>query len=239
MNKKVLVINSPSYFKAVETLGKFDDNISNFLKSPEEYSFVLFPGGADISPKLYNDESPFKVCGPSDDYKDFTEVTVFKTALKNNIKMVGICRGIQFLTAMAGGKLLHHIDNHAGVYHNMFLHQPWNGKNVIQINSLHHQMCIPPRKSRLLGWASKGIANGYYIGNFDKEVNWKGPDVEALYLQNINAFGVQWHPEMMSPDSDGYKWFNYAVNLFLYHEELFFENILGEPKNIKQLTTGK
>lgn len=154
-------------------------------------------------------------------FRDVLEKQVYKVAFDNNIKMVGICRGLQFLTAMAGGKLMHHIENHGGCNHVMHLAEEWEGKKSIVVNSYHHQMCLPPKNSVVLGYAPKKLANGYYFGDKDELTTWTGADVEAMYLPNINAFGVQWHPEMLQTKSEGYVWFNTMVDLFLNNEGIF------------------
>jgi putative glutamine amidotransferase len=216
----IFVLNGHNYYEAVKNLGPRETDIKEFIRAPKRFQFVLFTGGEDISPELYGHTSPKGLC-VYNDHRDYIEQKVYEIASKNNIKMVGICRGLQFLTAMAGGELIHHLNDHAGWEHKMILKTPWRGKKEIVVNSYHHQMCLPPENSVVLGHAPKTITKGYYIGDEDKLVEWNGADVEAMYLPNVNAFGVQWHPEMLRKLSYGYLWFNNMVDLFINKKEMF------------------
>lgn len=226
--KPIFVLNGAGYYKAVEKLGPMCTLIKDFVKNPTQFQFVLFTGGEDIAPSLYGDKSPLGFCMYSN-YRDSIEQIVYKIALKNKIKMVGICRGLQFLTAMAGGKLLHHVENHVGNDHVMYLNFPWEEKKAILVNSYHHQMALPTKEGIVLGHAPKSIAKNYY-GDEDKQVDWEGEDVEAMYLPNINAFGVQWHPEALKSTSDGYCWFNTMVDLFINDEKGFINHITKQTE---------
>ena len=219
--KKILVLNGRYYYRAVKHFGMCVFDIDDFYENPKDYLFVLFTGGEDVHPSLYNDNSPFGICGPYNKMRDTVEKEVFNVAYKNNVKMIGICRGLQFLAAMAGGSLIHHIENHGGWDggHEMLLKTPWEGKKSIVVNSYHHQAVLPIKGvTSLVGWAPKKIANGTYIGFNDARLDYKGPDVEAMYFHNINGFGVQWHPESLEEDTDAYRWFNYEVEKFVYNK---------------------
>jgi gamma-glutamyl-gamma-aminobutyrate hydrolase PuuD len=123
--------------------------------------------------------------------------------------MTGICRGLQFLNVMAGGKMIHHLDNHANSYrHEMMT----NKDEIISVNSLHHQMILPPHDAIILGWAHPSLSKEY-IGQNDKIISLANMrEYEAAIFPKIKAFAVQYHPEMMENISDGYIWYKSIVN---------------------------
>lgn len=209
LNKKILVAGCNSYAVAVEGLGKLTNNVDNFFGHPEEFSLVLFTGGADVSPELYGDTSPKRYCCNSPD-RDAFENTIFDHALKNGIRMTGICRGSQFINVHSGGRMLHHITNHSQ-YHTFACYKT---KDTIVVSSTHHQMCIPGKGGYVVGWSPERRSH-VYIGFADEVENYVGVEVEAILYPATLCFGVQYHPEFMSKSSAGYLWYWQAVKDFL------------------------
>jgi putative glutamine amidotransferase len=201
MSKKILVVNGASYAKAIEDLGPVTSYVDDFMERPEEFSLVMFTGGADVDPRFYGDTSPRNLCC-STPARDTHEMLIFNRALNAGVLMTGICRGVQFLNVACGGRMMHHIEDHAGTTHLMELA---TGGSII-VNSLHHQMVIPSKHSEIIGW-SKNRRSAVYFGQGDREVLYEGPEVEAVIFPQHGAFGVQYHPEMMAKDSDGYQFY--------------------------------
>lgn len=226
MADKILVLNGPNYAEAVAGLGTFIYKSKSFLDNAEGFKLVLFTGGADVDPSLYGDTSPKGIC-MTNPKRDELEEIVFKHALKHGIKMAGICRGLQFLNVMAGGKLVHHLDHHDGYsslfrdYHDF---ECQKDDEIRRINTMHHQMAIPPKDGIIVGW-SKTRQSERYIGDKDEEMNWPGPEVEAAIYPEIGACGVQWHPEMMMATSDGYNFFYEMVGALLQLDMEDFVNL--------------
>jgi len=198
---KILVVNGSNYGQALEGLGELVTNVIDFIENPTTYRLILFTGGEDITPGLYNDISPTGMCF-SNLYRDNEEREIFELAIKHNIRMIGICRGVQFLNVMAGGKMFHDVDNHAGSWHDMTT----SSGEIIRVNSLHHQMVIPPKDAEIIGWSSKHQATKYY-GDKDLLVDKPKVEPEAVLFKSINAAGVQYHPEIMDTNSTGYRFF--------------------------------
>jgi gamma-glutamyl-gamma-aminobutyrate hydrolase PuuD len=201
--KKILVLNGPSYADAIEGLGEIVTRPDDFHAHPDEYGLVLFTGGADVSPGLYNDTSPDGLCSVSP-LRDQEEVIVWHLARQFDIPMIGICRGIQFLNVMSGGTMIHHLDNHAGRDHATEL----NTGEVIMTNSFHHQMIQPPNDSIVVAWAKEPRSSVYY-GEADKLIeHYGGHEMESAVFPETKCCGVQWHPEWMPKESDGYRFFH-------------------------------
>ncbi len=216
---KIFVESYYSYKNVVDDFGKTTEDINNFFTHPEEFKLVLFSGGEDVNPALYGHESPDGLCYFGE-RRDALDIKIFKHALKNNIKMTGICRGLQFLNVMSGGTMLHHVDKHSGCMHTFVsprIDYP------IYINSLHHQMVVPHEDTFIIGTAEKQVATVYF-GNHDQPIERHEPDVEALYMPSINACGVQYHPEMMHDSSNGFEFFHQMIEEFLCLDHELFKS---------------
>lgn len=137
--------------------------------------FVVFTGGADVTPALYGEEKQPKThCSTERDFADIAAYNRFR-----RIPKVGICRGFQFLSVMAGAVLKQHIDNHAGPQHTLL-----NLKTgeVFDANSTHHQCVIAPKFQDFTPVA----------------VCPEDGTLESAIFMEAKSFGVQYHPEYYS-----------------------------------------
>ena len=201
MSERILVLNGPSYRSPVYGLGDVTTRASEFLTNPEEFKLILFTGGEDVTPMLYGDTSPKGICHYSME-RDKFEIDIYEKALSLGIKMTGICRGVQFLNVMAGGRMMHDVTNHAGANHYV---TTLTGDSFI-INSYHHQMVLPPSDAKVVGWAKINISRSY-IGNADLKVDYRGKENEIVIYPRTKSFGVQYHPEMMDIRSAGFDYY--------------------------------
>ena len=225
MRKKILIVTNTNtilesktlgkmgYGKAIRGLGKLTNNLKEFYDTPKTFNLILFTGGEDITPSFYNDASPCELCYSSV-HRDRREKSIFKQAFHHKIPMIGICRGIQFLNVMAGGRLMHHMNGHDGTLHTLTGPRI---KTPINVNSFHHQMVIPAKDSRVIGWAGNRLSNVYYGKNDEKE-SWLPLEVEAVIFPKINACGVQYHPEWMSHKSQGFSFFYNLAERLMCHK---------------------
>jgi len=215
---KIFVQNFYSYKNVVDYFGDTTDDIKNLFEKPEEFKLILFSGGEDVNPSLYGHKSPDKLCYYSKS-RDALDIKIFKLAIKNNIKMVGICRGLQFLNVMSGGTMIHHINNHSNGTLHSFISPAID--HEIYVNSLHHQMVIPHKDAFIIGTTEKQLST-IYFGDNDQPIKRHTLDIEALYMPSINACGVQYHPEMMQNTSAGFYFFHNMVDKLLYSNTLKF-----------------
>lgn len=204
-------MNGMSYASAILGLGEIQYAMKSFLDRPQDFKLVLFTGGADITPSLYGDTSPDGYCYNNPE-RDLEEKRVFETCIKHDIPMAGICRGLQFLNVMHGGKMMHHLDGHEGGRTHRMLIEALNEE--IMINTLHHQMILPSGKAHIIGSTFPRLSNVYY-GAADMEVDYQGVEIEAAIFPEIRAVGVQYHPEMMDERSHGYAFFYNLVKATL------------------------
>ena len=162
-----------------------------FVNTPKQLDNIdclVLWGGVDIATEIYG-ETPNKfVMTKTKSPRDIHELGMIHAALKRNIPLLGICRGAQLLCCVAGGKLLQHIENH-GHSHKVKLMD--EGEAIINCNSSHHQMMLPPYNAKILAIGTEATMG---INQWNGVVNVQAPN-EVVYFPNINALGVQPHPE--------------------------------------------
>lgn len=199
---KILLLGPPVYKRAFLNVAEdieFHDAMYSLPVevTPETVDFAVFTGGADVSPHLYG-ESPRPETN-TDPRRDFREKHLFDTLKRRNIPMVGICRGAQFLNVMNGGKMNQHVERHTAPHRmklNMMLGEM---PNEIQVNSTHHQMMEVPKNGQVLAYTS--------------DLAFKGETVEpeVVFFPETKSLCVQYHPEMLGFDSNGYEYFNLLI----------------------------
>ncbi|MBI5945300.1 MAG: gamma-glutamyl-gamma-aminobutyrate hydrolase family protein [Chloroflexi bacterium] len=162
-------------------------------------SGILFSGGGDVAKEHFNG-SPHPRIGEVDEKRDFTELTLMRSAVGDGKPILGICRGAQVMNVALGGTLYTHIPaqlkgalehDYPGDLRRVIVH-PVNvdettrsaeifGETLLNVNSLHHQ-------------GLKDIAPGLRVAGH-------APDglVEVVEIpDHPYAVAVQWHPEWLT-----------------------------------------
>jgi len=198
---KILVLkgDNDQYKKAFTSLG---DPVTN-VKKLADCDLVVFTGGSDVSPSLYNDNKISKT--HSDLTRDKFELEVYNHCQILEIPMVGICRGAQFLNVMNRGSLIQHVNNH-----NMCDHPIQTLDNqVISVTGDHHQMIYPKGDYELLAWAKESTifetGDKVKIKGFHSKL--AGREPEVVLWPTTRCLGFQYHPEWMDKDSKGFQFF--------------------------------
>lgn len=158
-----------------------------------EADLVILTGGEDVSPDMYG-EKPI----PKTNYnpkRDFQEDILVSIAITNKIPIVGICRGAQFLTVKAGGKLIQNVNNHAiGETHKILT----NTGDIYEITSTHHQMMnhynLIKEKYRTLAISYENLSDIYETDKGDIKMD---SEPEIVYYPEIRGLAIQGHPEIM------------------------------------------
>ena len=163
---------------------------------------IVLSGGADIDPD-YLGEEPLD-CISINPRRDRQELTLVRMAVDRQIPVLGICRGIQVLTAALGGKLYQDIKtqhdrpciehsqtiarglpSHEVKLEKDSLLYGFFGKETLAVNSFHHQAVKEvPAGFRVTALAPDGIIEG----------------MESTSFRPI--LGVQWHPECFLLEND-------------------------------------
>jgi len=156
---------------------------------------IMFSGGPDIAPSFYGQTlSPY--CGNISEERDNNELILFKEAIKSDLPIFGICRGLQIMNVALGGTLYQDIPTELDFcldhemsekcedkqhFVNVEKGTPLYGifkKERIEVNSYHHQ-------------AIKNLAPGLCVSAYSED-----GVAEAAYLPGERFIhGVQWHPE--------------------------------------------
>lgn len=164
---------------------------------------ILLSGGVDVDPYLYG-EKPITTIGKIDPARDLFEMALTNSAIRREIPILAICRGIQVLNVAAGGTLYQDITTQITnpIKHKWYtsegLDVPPNypthivkiksgsrlhkifGREILRVNSFHHQSVKDVgRRFVATAWAEDGV-------------------IEAIeYIGESFILGVQWHPEWM------------------------------------------
>lgn len=198
-------------------------------KRIEEADLVVFTGGPDVDPSIYNckDIHPKTMIDKARDDRDM-ETFVMAQAL--GIPMVGICRGSQFLHTMMGGRLYQHVEGHLGP-HSMI---DSNTQRLIQrISSTHHQGIIYHKDMLVLG-ESLHKQNKRWIDSKTEGVS-SHRDIEAYFYRKNCILGFQGHPEFTSYGQYS-KWCMDKIDHYIRHNPdiCVSETDFGRFNRIKQ-----
>ncbi len=159
---------------------------------------LLLAGGGDIDPACFNEE-PVPGLGEICPDRDRFEIMLVKAALRRDIPVLGICRGIQILNVACGGKVIQHIPlgikrplKHSQsaprwhATHKIFIEKNSQlagifDSDTARVNSFHHQAVRGPAPGfRVCAVSSDGV-------------------IEAIEHPGYRfVLGVQWHPECMT-----------------------------------------
>lgn len=161
----------------------------------EELDGVLLSGGHDVDPAIYGEE-PLPQCGVPCTPRDEMEKILLELALEQDMPVLGICRGIQFLNAALGGTLYQDIptqrpsdlEHHQTPPYDQPIHRVELKQEgplarlleaeALEVNSYHHQ-------------GIKTLAPG-----LEEMARAEDGLIEAVWMPGKRfVWGVQWHPE--------------------------------------------
>jgi putative glutamine amidotransferase len=172
---------------------------------------LILTGGVDIDPALYGETLHPRV-KRTDRSRDEFELVLLGQALVHDLPILAICRGHQLLNVAFGGGLLQHIDGdgHVADYRSEGFPSRWHEVTIREgsrlhaalglpacppgaagalVNSRHHQAVTPERlapRLEVVARSPDGLVEG----------------VESLAHRWV--VGVQWHPERLEPQQDGF-----------------------------------
>jgi len=183
------------------------------LSSLARASAVVFWGGTDISPALYG-ETPniYNEGPPTPSSRDIEEWEAMQFCRDNNIMMIGVCRGMQLMTAFAGGKLAQDV----GSFHlNGHMVTTDVGDSFFTAGN-HHQMCLLPESAHLIAHSTQHLTDKYIgEGNETKYLPIGFKEPEAAWFPELHGLGFQWHPEWMDEKMPANLWMYETLDRYM------------------------
>ena len=185
---------------SIEPANSSYEFVENIIKDSDG---VIFAGGVDIDPALYN-SSNFDLVEEYDTDRDKADLAILEMAIKYNKPILGICRGLQLINVYYGASLYEDIPSQ---YNSSISHRSENGgfsNHTININE----------SSRLFNKLKNGSIQNVNSMHHEAIRELADPlTITALADDGIiemvenkeypNYFlGVQWHPEFSYRNGD-------------------------------------
>jgi hypothetical protein len=180
----------------------FDDFKNVAKEGVEGIDCLILWGGEDVHPSYYKEKKHFmNGAGLVPSSRDVFEWKAMLHCKKNKIPMIGICRGAQFLTVFAGGKLVQHVTGH-GMSH--WVETP--SQKQFFVTSTHHQMMVPWAVPHdLIAWSNEPKSSRYENSSFSDCIEMPR-EPEVVYYPEIKAMAIQAHPEYAYADAPFVNW---------------------------------
>jgi len=189
------------YKEAVEKAGALalilsPDSFGSIDATLGRISGLLVSGGEDIDPAIYGEapdpQANLEIRRPRDEM----ELPLLKGALERDMPLLAICRGMQALNVVMGGKLIQDLPGHkaeqkdgqwVSAYHRIYispgsrLASALGSGGFVRVNSRHHQGIREAQKAPLLLASAYSVDDGLIEGLESPQHSW--------------VVGVQCHPE--------------------------------------------
>jgi hypothetical protein len=233
--KDLIIVAGPGHYGApFRKIGNVTHKLKKLISNPDRIKLMVFSGGEDVHPTLYGGEDQIGCCF-TNIKRDVLEKSIFEFCKDHNIKMTGICRGFQFLNVMAGGFMYQHLERHS-LFRMHDCYFPHTNK-VMRVTSTHHQLVGLPDSAFPIAW-SYPKRSDFYVGpdgdfvDPEKEPEY---EIEAAIFPEINAMGVQYHPEVMKSKYDGRKHYEAMIRDFVdMNMEKFVEKYSGRTDYVRE-----
>lgn len=184
----------------VECLDMYHLSYDSAILILKECDGLLLTGGTDIYPGRYGKEEDTARCWNADFKRDTMEYKLIKEAIKLEMPIMGICRGLQNLNVYFDGTLYVDLPTDLDTIVNHRSSKSYKAEHEIQIQqgSLLHE----------ISGVTSGIVNSnhhqgievlaYQLNGISKTQDGL---IETIELKNRGDYpfllGVQWHPERM------------------------------------------
>jgi gamma-glutamyl-gamma-aminobutyrate hydrolase PuuD len=183
------------YVRAVTAAGGAPVLVPPGASLPETLDLVdglVFSGGSDLDPELYDAEAHPETNGVIRERDDF-ELELMRAALERDMPMLAICRGSQVLNVALGGDLEQHVPDRVGTH----VHKEVNGvfaDHDVEVVAGTKLASIIGDRHDVKSHHHQGFGR---LGSGLREAA-RAPDGTVEALEDTTrrfALGVLWHPE--------------------------------------------
>lgn len=156
---------------------------------------LILTGGADVNPAMYGEERHESV-RVVDDLQDAFESSLLRAALRSDVPILAVCRGLQVLNVTLGGSLRQHIVGEPGVGPHGIPFGGGGTPNEIQIRS-GSLLAQVLDGTTAVGECHHHQAVGRVGDGLRVVAKTADGTIEALELEHDDRWmiAVQWHPE--------------------------------------------
>ena len=183
-----------------------NNNINNYIRAIELYNgnVIKIKDTIDINCLLKILKNIDGILLTGGDKVGRLDYFLIKYAIDNNLKLLGICQGMQSMALYGSEDSLVEIGN---LSHNKYKNYCHNvklsdsklkeilNKEVVEVNSYHKQKVLNSNYFKIVGMSDDGIIEAIESNN------------------NIFQIGLQWHPEkMIDYDNNSKLIFDYFIN---------------------------
>lgn len=227
------------YAQKIRENGEKRSNVAEIVRK-NKIKAVVFTGGGDISPSLFNPPEEEQNAGESfEPERDVSDFLLMEYCLEHDIPILAICRGMQMLAVITDGTIVQdfslYYNERGQTYDNMHRQPPSENQDyavhdvaVTSADSIFRHIVGADALSRVPSWHHQGVlqteksrfvTTGYTVTSGI-------PLVEAMEVPGKKfALGVQFHPEIVvsgNPEGKEKEFFDYDTAM------RFFEAIAGK-----------
>ncbi len=210
MYGKTTDVLEAAYTEYYESMGIRLHPVSNFTRNTdllfeEHFDLLIVTGGGTLHPRHYVEPHNAEL----QPHRDAMEEQLIMYCVDNNIPIIGVCRGMQHLNALFGGKISYSapftVPRPRGIDHPA---RVVNSDKYIKVNNFHSD-CV----------YLENLSTMFYPIVVDEE----NKTVEAFVSPIMSILAFQWHPERYFETEEG--------RLFTRH---LIQDFLGLPRDDKK-----
>lgn len=180
--------------------------------------YLLLGGGTDIDPNIYGEKACMYTQYPNK-IRDIENIRAIKKAVKEGKPIFGVCRGLQLLDAVFGGKLIQHSVGHPSKAKVMVFKEKSLVKEIDGCAECHHQVVDQNHtKGEVIAVSDYTYkAYNHHVDRFEE----RSFVPEIVFWPEKKALAVQFHPEW-------HQW-DHEMNVYLrdlIKDTLGLENVL-------------